>query len=78
VTVGGQQRIVVVDPERRAKMQQSLLWLCEHALARGRPVLGGDIVITGALIGAEFLRFDEDYAISLNDSHAMKRQFISG
>lgn len=77
VSVGGQQRVVVVDPEQRAKIQQSLLWLCEHALARGRPVLGGDIVITGALLGAEPLRFDEDYAISLNDRHAMTRHFIS-
>lgn len=75
VQVGGERRIVGVDQERLAKMQQSVIWLCEHAFGRGRPIRKGDIVITGALQGAEPLHFDEDYVICLNDRHAVTSRF---
>lgn len=75
VQIGEERRIVVVEQNRLAEIRQSLIWLCEHALRRGRPILKADVVITGALLGAEPLRFDENYVVCLNDRHALTRRF---
>lgn len=70
------ERIFIVDSERLSRINQSLLWLCKHAIERGRPIQEGDFIITGALIGPEPISFNKTYEIAINENHFIKKIFF--